>query len=75
MDNGKTSMFYIVATILVMLSISLAMNGFFSADQVETFRQNVSTALSGYILPGAHAQSTLYDTYCTLHNQYYGLQF
>ena len=75
MDNGKTSMFYVVATILVMLSITLAMNGLFTAEQIEAARMSLSASLQGFVVPGADAQSTLYDSYCYMHNQYYGLRF
>lgn len=75
MNNGNTNAFYIVATILVLLSLSLAMKGVVSADHFEAARQSLSTALSGIAVPGAHAQSSLYDTYCFVHNQYFGLRF
>lgn len=68
-------MFYVVATILVMLSITLAMNGFFTAEQIESARLSISSGLSGFVIPGADSQGTIYDTYCYVHNQYYGLRF
>lgn len=68
-------MFHVVATILVMLSITIAMNGFFSADQVEGARMTLSSALSGLFVPGVDAQGTLFDTYSYAHSQYIGLRF
>jgi hypothetical protein len=76
MTDGKMSLFYVVATIFVMLSISLIMNGNVSADSFETGRQAASSVLSGILFHGEHnVGGTLYDIYCYHHNVYFGMRF
>ncbi|HMK45107.1 MAG TPA: hypothetical protein VK436_00625 [Methanocella sp.] len=76
MDSGKTNMFYVIGTILILLSLSIAVNGNIGAAHVaDHARQGLSSVLSSIVVPGAQAQDTLYDTYCYVHNQYFGLRF
>jgi len=76
MDSGKTNMFYVIGTILILLSLSLAMNGNVGTAQIaDHARQGISSMLTAIVVPGAQAQDTLFDTYCYVHNQYFGLRF
>ena len=77
MSEGKMSVFYVIATILVLLSLSLFVNGSVSADSFDGARQSVSSMLAGFLLPGGdrNASGTLYDIFCYNHNEYFGLRF
>lgn len=76
MSEGKTSLFYVVATICVLLSVTLAANGLVSAESFDHARQSVSAMLNGIVVPGGHGMDgTLYDTYCSYHDAYFGLRF
>ena len=75
MSEGKMSVFYIVATIMLLLSLSLFMNGNVSAASYDSARSSVSTGLAAILLPGEHHMGdTLYDVFCYTHNQYFGLR-
>ena len=76
MSDGKMSVFYVVATVLVLLSISLVTNGNVSADTFHAASQSASSFLANILLPGSHHGSgTLFDMYCYDHNQLFGLRF
>jgi hypothetical protein len=76
MGEGKFSVFYVVATIFVMLSLSLAANGVVSADAFNHASHSASSFLAGVLLPDEHHFSgTLYDMFCYAHNEYFGLRF
>jgi len=76
MSEGKMSVFYVVATVLVLLSISMVANGTVSADSFHSASQSASSFLAGFLLPGSHQGSgTLYDMFCYQHNQLFGLRF
>lgn len=75
MSEGKTNLFYVFGTILVLLSLSIIGNCSISASSADVARQTMSTAFSGIIMPGVHSQGSLYDTFCYMHNQYFGLRY
>ncbi len=76
MSDGKLSIFYVIATILVLLSLSLIANGTVSADTFNGAQQSASSLLAGFLLrDGHHAGGTLYDVFCYDHNAYFGLRF
>jgi hypothetical protein len=77
MAEGKTSAFYIIATVLVLLSLSMFINGSISADTYDGARQSASSTLAGILLHGDthQATGTLYDIFCYDHNAYFGLRF
>jgi hypothetical protein len=76
MTEGKMSLFYVVATICVLLSLSLIMNGTVSAESFDNGRQAASGVLSGILLhEERNIGGTLYDVYCYHHNDYFGLRF
>ncbi len=76
MSEGKMSVFYVIATVLVLLSISLVANGGASVDTYQGVSQSASSFLAGFLLPGSHHGSgTLFDMFCYDHNQLFGLRF
>jgi hypothetical protein len=76
MTEGKMSLFYVIATICVLLSFSLIMNGTVSADSFDNGLQAASSVLSGVLLHDEHnIGGTLYDVYCYHHNVYFGVRF
>jgi hypothetical protein len=77
MAEGKMSAFYVIATVLIMLSMSIFINGSVSADSFDGARQSASSALADVLLHGdTHkATGTLYDIFCYDHNEYFGLRF
>jgi hypothetical protein len=77
MAEGKLSAFYVIATVLVLLSMSMFVNGSVSADSFDNARQSASSMLADVLLHGdTHkATGTLYDIFCYGHNEYFGLRF
>ncbi len=77
MAEGKMSVFHIIATVLVMLSVSMFINGSVSADSFDGARQSASSMLADVLLHGdpSKATGTLYDIFCYDHNEYFGLRF
>ncbi|OPY26294.1 MAG: hypothetical protein A4E28_02581 [Methanocella sp. PtaU1.Bin125] len=75
MAEGKMSLFYVIATICVLLSLSLIMNGTVSAESYDSGRQAASGVLSGILLHNEdNTGGTLYDVFCYHHNDYFGLR-
>jgi hypothetical protein len=77
MAEGKMSAFYVIATVLVMLSVSMFVNSSFSADSFDGAQQSASSMLADVLLHGdtQKATGTLYDIFCYDHNEYFGLRF
>lgn len=77
MAEGKMSAFYVIATVLVLLSMSMFANGSISAESFEGVRQSASSMLADILLRGeGHLTTgTLYDMFCYDHNEYFGLRF
>ena len=77
MAEGKMSAFYVIATVLVLLSVSMFVNGSVSAATYDGARQSASSLLADFLLHGdTHkATGTLYDIFCYDHNEYFGLRF
>ena len=77
MAEGKMSAFYVIATVLVLLSLSMFVNGSVSTAAYDGARQSVSSTLADFLLhDGAHQSTgTLYDIFCYDHNAYFGLRF
>lgn len=81
MAKGNMSAFHIIATILVLLSLSMFVNSLFVNDgasitSFDNARQSVSLTLGNVLLHGeSHGVSgTLYDMFCYDHNEYFGLR-
>jgi hypothetical protein len=76
MAEGKMSAFYVIATVLVLLSMSMFINGSVSADSFDGARQTASSTLAGILLHDNSntATGTLYDMFCYDHNEYFGLR-
>jgi hypothetical protein len=77
MAEGKMSAFYVIATVLVLLSVSMFVNGSVSAQSYDSARQSASSMLADVLLHGDtnKATGTLYDIFCYDHNEYFGLRF
>lgn len=77
MAEGKMSAFYVIATVLVLLSVSMFVNGSVSEASFDNARQSASSMLADVLLHGdTHkATGTLYDIFCYDHNEYFGLRF
>jgi hypothetical protein len=77
MAEGKMSAFYVIATVLVLLSMSMFINGSVSADSFDGARQSASSMLADILIRGDSHQATgtLYDIFCYDHNEYFGLRF
>ena len=78
MSEGKLSIFYVIATILVLLSLSMIVNGTTAPGSFDGVSQSVSSTVAGLLLNGehhvGHVGDTLYDIYCFDHNEYFGLR-
>jgi hypothetical protein len=77
MAEGKMSAFYVIATVLVLLSMSIFVNGAVSVDSFDGARQSASSMIGSLLFHdnANTASGTLYDMYCYDHNGYFGLRF